>query len=168
MNKYINRNSIFALMLAMTCFMMSACGDDDDTPAPEPAPAPAPTPEPAPVVQKIDNASIIEDASHKKVQVYVKKQEGGKAVVEGKNKAATKEFTIDGIYDDENSCYVFDLSTLEGGDTYNYKVAVYDGKNQKIQESDKQTISIPESADTDKEGTGGGSEGMRGGAVIVK
>ena len=163
MNKYINRNSIFALMLAMTCFMMSACGDDDDTPAPEPTPAPAPAP--APVVQKIDNASISEDASQKKVLVYVKKQEGGKAVVEGKNKAATKEFAIDGTYDDENSCYVFDLSTLEGGDTYDYKVVVYDGKNQKTQESDKQTITIPESADTDKEGSGGGSEGMRGGAV---
>lgn len=165
MNKYINRYGILAVIITAVCFIMSSCGGDD-----EPTPKPTPVPDPTPTVnvQEIIESAITMNAEEMKLYVAVAEQEGGRAVLSGtvaETKASSK-VNIDGIYDTKKSCYVFDLSGIDVGSTYRYRVAVYNASGQKVMESKELTAVIPESANVDKDGTEGGSEGMRGGTYV--
>lgn len=165
MNKYINRYGILAVIITAVCFIMSSCGGDDE---PTPKPIPVPNPTPTVNVQEIIESAITMNAEEMKLYVAVAEQEGGRAVLSGtvaETKASSK-VNIDGIYDTKKSCYVFDLSGIDVGSTYRYRVAVYNASGQKVMESKELTAVIPESANVDKDGTEGGSEGMRGGTYV--
>jgi len=150
--------------------VMTGCGGDD--------PAPTPTEshntqssdknqqeQPiSPEVKVIDPSAIEEDVNKGVLAVSVDEQQGGSAVMTVT--AGSSQFRIVGSYDSEARGYVFNLSNLEMGETYQYVISVYDKDNQKVMESKSRSITIPESAVIDGDGSGGGSDGTRGGGFF--
>jgi hypothetical protein len=167
MNKILNIRFFGMAALCVVMGLMTGCGGED----PVPAPAPDPTPinndnqQEQPVISNvkvIEPSAIKEDVNNGVLSVSVDEQPEGSAVM-----TVTKDsskFRIVGSYDSEARGYVFNLSNLEMGETYQYVISVYDKDNQKVLESKSRSISIPESAVIDGDGSGGGSDGTRGGA----
>lgn len=171
MNTIFNKQYILAALLLTATGMMTGCGDDDAVPAPEhtqtnPSITPGGTPA-APDVEEIAPSAIEENAEEGQVAVRIAEQPGGRAVLTAtvSETRAASQITIIGTYDSETGCYTFDLTVLDGGVTYQYVISVYDKDGKKVMESKRKSVSIPESADIDTDGSGGGSDGTRGGII---
>lgn len=164
MDKYICKYDALAMIMVAVCFVMSSCGDDGDEPIPEPTPGS--------IVQPISESAIALNTEEITMTVTTQEQVGGKAVLTGSvvETKSSSEIAIVGKYDARKGCYVFDLSGLETDKTYRYQIAIYNALGQKIKESSVLTKTIPspkaDKTEIDEYGTGGGSEGMRGGVVI--
>lgn len=174
MNKILNMRIVWIAVLCVVMGLMTGCGGEDPVPAPTPTPTePQNTPSPnnndnqqeqpvIPEVEVIEPSAIKEDVNNGVLSVSVDEQPEGSAVMTV-TKGSSK-FRIVGSYDSEARGYVFNLSNLEMGETYQYVISVYDKDNQKVLESKSRSITIPESAVIDGDGSGGGSDGTRGGA----
>lgn len=183
MNTIFNRHCILAALLLAATGVMTGCGDDDPVPAPNqtqtennpntntnPGDNPNPTQPQTPEVEEIAPSAIEENAEEGEVSVKMAEQSGGRAVLTAtvaETKAAN-QVVIPGIYDNENGCYTFDLSVLDSDATYSYIISVYDKDGKKVMESKQKTITLPESAEIDESGSGGGADGTRGGTSRVE
>ena len=179
MNKIFNKQYLLATALFVAMGVMTGCGDDDSVPAPEQTQKENNSSsnesnnqqqEQIPEVKVIESSAIEENAEEGDVSVRMAEQSGGRAVLIAsiaETKAAS-QIQIVGTYDNEKGCYTFNLSTLETGINYQYIISVFNQKGQKVMESKPKSLTIPESADIDKDGSDGGADGMKGGAVIVK
>jgi len=178
MNTIFNKNCLLAALLLAATGVITGCGDDDPVPAPNqtqtennpntntnPGDNPNPTQPQTPEVEEIVPSAIEENAEEGTVSLRMAEQPGGRAVLTAtamETKAAS-QITIVGTYDSETGCYTFDLSVLDGGVTYQYVISVYDKDGKKVMESKQKTITLPESAEIDDDGSDGGSDGTRGG-----
>jgi hypothetical protein len=170
MNTIFNKQCVLAALLLTATGVMTGCGGDD--------PAPTPTEshntqssdknqqeQPiSPEVKVIDPSAIEEDTERGVLSVSVDVQAGGSALM-----TVTKgsvQFLISGSYDSETRGYIFNLSHLEMGENYQYVISVYDKDHQKVMESKSRSITIPESVVIDADGSGGGSDGTRGGGFF--
>lgn len=178
MNTIFNRYCILAALLLAATGVMTGCGDDDPVPAPEqtqnsstpnsntnPGSNPNPAQPQTPEVEEIASSAIEVNAEEGTVSLRMAEQPGGRAVLTAtamETKAAL-QITIVATYNSETGCYTFDLSVLDGGVTYQYVISVYDKDGKKVMESKQKTITLPESAEIDDDGSDGGSDGTRGG-----
>lgn len=158
---------VWMATLCVVMGMMTGCGGED----PVPAPAPIsnnnnnqPEQPVSPKVQVIETSAIEENVNKGVLAVSVDEQQGGSAVMTVT--MGSSQFRIVGSYDSEARGYIFNLSNLETGETYQYVISVYDKDNQKVMESKSRSISIPESAVIDGDGSEGGSDGTRGGGFF--
>lgn len=164
MNNYICKYTAIVMMVALCC-VMNSCGDDNDNPVP--------VPNPSSTVENISKSSIVLNSEENTMTVAVQEQVGGKAVLSGSvvETKTSSTIMIIGKYDTKKVCYVFDLSDMEAEKTYQYQVVIYNASGQKVMESDVLTERIPspkkEKTEIDEYGTDGGSEGMRGGVIVL-
>lgn len=176
MNTIFNKQYILAALLLTATGMMTGCGDDDPVPAPDhtqtnpsfiPDGSDTPDAPQLPDVEEIAPSAIEEHAEEGKVIVRLAEQPGGRAVLTAtvSETRAASQITIIGTYDSETGCYTFDLTVLDGGVTYQYVISVYDKDGKKVMESKPKSVDIQESADIDADGSGGGSDGTRGGVI---
>ena len=173
MNKILNMRFAWIATLCVVMGMMTGCGGEDPASAPAPAPisnnnnnsnnnqSEQPV---SPEVQVIETSAIEEDVNKGVLAVSVDEQQGGSAVMTVT--AGSSQFRIVGSYDSEARGYIFNLSNLEMGETYQYVISVYDKDSQKVMESEQKSVTIPESVEIDESGSGGGSDGTRGGGFF--
>lgn len=177
MNTIFNKQYLLATIFFVAMGMMTGCGDDEPVPAPkqtqneknpsEDNNGQQPEQPQTPEMKEIESSAIEENAEEGEISVKMAEQPGGRAVMTV-TKAETKvssQIFITGTYDNETGCYVFDLSNLEADETYQYIISVYNKEGQKVMESKSKSVTIPESADIDKDGSDGGADGMKGGVI---
>jgi len=167
MNKIMKSQFVWIATLCVALGLMTGCGDEDPVPAPATTPINNDNQQEQPVspeVQVIETSAIEEDVNKGVLAVSVDEQQGGSAVMTVT--MGSSQFRIVGSYDSEARGYIFNLSNLEMGETYQYVISVYDKDSQKVMESRSRSIIIPESAVIDEGGSDGGSDGTRGGGFF--
>ena len=158
---------VWMATLCVVMGMMTGCGGEAPVPAPDPTPIinnnQQEQPKPS-ELKVIEPSAIKEDTDEGVISVSLDEQQGGSAVMTVTR--GSSQFRIVGSYDSEARRYIFNLSNLEMGETYQYVISVYDKNHQKVMESRSRSIIIPESAVIDGDGSEGGSDGTRGGGFF--